>query len=660
MMEQLPFQDSERATTSPTEPFVVTLANAQRALTFLAQMQETPRDWPTLEWEGPALKVTGRAAAPALRVALAQRRDWFGLSGGLSVDGERVSLAVLLDAARRKDRFVPVDGSRYVELTDALRRHLERLSDHTHATRHGLEVGPGAADALQALNDGGAGLDADATWQALAKRIFLARELSPRVPSGLQAELRDYQRDGYRWMVRLASWGAGAVLADDMGLGKTVQTLALLLERARRGPQLVVAPTSVGFNWVDEATRFAPGLRLRVFAESDDRSGLLSQLGPRDVLVLSYGLMARDIERLSQVRFATIVFDEAQALKNATTHRAKAARGLQGDFKIALSGTPFENHLGELWSVFRSVFPGLLGSWEGFRERFASPIERGLDPTAAPALSRVLQPFLLRRTKPQVAQELPPRTDLQVPVVLSPAEWQLYEDARLAAISELETRASKLREQERRVQVLAALTRLRLLASHPKLYDRQSTTPSSKLKRLMELVEELRAEGHRALVFSQFTSHLALVREALDARGIDYLYLDGQTPRAERRARVQAMQEGRATLFLISLKAGGFGLNLTGADNVIHLDPWWNPAVEDQASDRAHRIGQHRPVTVYRLVSKGTIEEQILALHGEKRRLVEGVLEGKDQAGKLSTQELISLLASPVETQESMTAARLH
>ncbi|HZH04593.1 MAG TPA: DEAD/DEAH box helicase, partial [Myxococcaceae bacterium] len=314
----------------------------------------------------------------------------------------------------------------------------------------------------------------------------------------------------------------------------------------------------------------------------------------------------------------------------------------------ALSGTPLENHLGELWGLFAVVFPGLLGSWEAFRSRFATPIEKGLDPTAAPALARVLQPFLLRRTKAQVEAQLPARTDVRVPVVLSPAEWTLYEDARLAALSDLEARASVLRDQERRVEVLAALTRLRLLASHPRLYDPRSKLQSAKLERFMELVRELRAEGHRALVFSQFTSHLALVREVLDAEGVGYEYLDGSTPHGARAERVRAFQEGTAPLFLISLKAGGFGLNLTAATSVIHLDPWWNPAVEDQASDRAHRIGQARPVTVYRLVARGTIEEQMLALHAHKRALVEGVLEGKDAAARLSTRELLGMLAQGV------------
>jgi SNF2 family DNA or RNA helicase len=418
-----------------------------------------------------------------------------------------------------------------------------------------------------------------------------------------------------------------------------VQTLAVLLSRADLGPALVLAPTSVAFNWTDEAARFAPSLRLTLYVDVDDRAETLARLGPGDVLVVSYGLLARDAARLASRRFATLVFDEAQSLKNATTQRAAAARGLKADFKLALSGTPIENHTGELWSLFESVFPALLGGWAAFRDRYATPIEKEIDPAAAPALSRVLAPFLLRRTKAEVETELPEKTEVRVPVVLSGAEWQLYEDARLSALSDLETSRSKLKAQQRRIEVL------RLLASHPRLYDPRSQLASSKLTRLLELVDELRAEGQRALVFSQFTSHLALVREALDARAIEYVYLDGQTPQGARRERVTSFQEGSAPLFLISLKAGGVGLNLTAATNVIHLDPWWNPAVEDQASDRAHRPGQTRPVTIYRLVALGTIEEKMLALHAQKRALVAKILDGKGEAATLSTDELLSLLS---------------
>ncbi|MBX7100130.1 MAG: DEAD/DEAH box helicase [Myxococcaceae bacterium] len=625
-------------------PFTLELFEPQRALAFLAALEARGRDVPELEWLGERPRLAGHAQASALKVHLRKKREWFGVTGGLTVAGERMTLAVLLDAARRKDRFVPLGERGFVELSEALRRQLDALALHARPVAGGFELGPSSIDAVNALLREGAQVDADADWERFAAEVARARRAPAELPRGLQASLRDYQRQGFEYLMQLSAWGAGGVLADDMGLGKTVQALAVLLARAKVGPSLVVAPTSVGFNWVAEARRFAPSLRVHVHADTSDRRALVRSLRAGDVLLTSYGLLANEVRVLEQRRFGTVVFDEAQALKNPGTHRAQAARKLTSAFTFALTGTPLENHLGELWSLYRVVFPSLLGSWTSFRDRFAAPIEQEIDPAAAPALSRLLEPFLLRRTKQQVANELPRRTELRVPVVLSPEEFQHYEDARLSALSDLESKRSVLREQERKVEVLAALTRLRLLASHPRLHDPRHTGSSSKLERFLELSDELRAEGHRALVFSQFTSHLALVREALDARGVRYEYLDGQTPRKERAVVVRRFQAGDAPLFLISLQAGGAGLNLTAADNVIHLDPWWNPAVEDQASDRAHRIGQTKPVTIYRLVAMGTIEEQILALHASKRRLVDQILRGQRGREASSSAALMELL----------------
>jgi SNF2 family DNA or RNA helicase len=334
------------------------------------------------------------------------------------------------------------------------------------------------------------------------------------------------------------------------------------------------------------------------------------------------------------------VVDEAQAVKNPDTARARALRAVKADARVALTGTPVENRLSELWSLYALLFPGLLGSRESFRARFAAPIERDKDPHARAALARVVRPFLLRRTKAEVARELPARIETVVPVSLSAGERRLYDDVRLAALAQLGDSPGS----EQRFVMLAALTRLRLAACHPRLVDADSPLPSSKLERLLELVDTVRAEGGRALVFSQFVKHLSLVREALEARGVSMQYLDGQTPPAERQARVEAFQRGEGDVFLISLKAGGTGLNLTAADHVIHLDPWWNPAVEDQATDRAHRIGQTRPVTVSRLVSEGTLEEAILALHAEKRELADSLLSEADGAAALSPDQLLALL----------------
>ncbi len=363
------------------------------------------------------------------------------------------------------------------------------------------------------------------------------------------------------------------------------------------------------------------------------------------MVVTTYGTLVRDAERLSEEHFATLVLDEAQAVKNPATRRARAARDLPCDVRFALSGTPIENHLGELWSVFRVVAPHVLGSWEHFRERFAVPIERDGNVERRDLLAGTIRPFVLRRTKRQVAPELPPRTEVTHEVSLSRAGRALYEKVRKDAVDRLVARRGS--NDADRFAFLAALTKLRLLACDPGMVSDAFRGPSAKITALVELVREMREGGHQALVFSQFVKLLSRAGEALQRDGVQLLVLDGSTPEAVRRRRVDAFQRGEADVFLISLKAGGTGLDLTAADYVIHLDPWWNPAVEDQASDRAHRIGQTRPVTIYRLVARDTIEERVLALHADKRALADGVLSGTDQAVRLSTADLAELLRAP-------------
>lgn len=592
-----------------------------------------------VEWAQQPWRVSSPPDASALRVQVGSGQDWFGVAGDLKVDGERVALAVLLEAVRRRERYVRLGPGRWMRLTDSLRERLAPLADLTFSTRNGLEVSTAAAPVLDGLVEAGARVQAPPDWRKLATRIREAQTSKVAVPRKLKAGLRDYQREGFVWMARLASWGGGACLADDMGLGKTLQALALLLHRAAEGPALVVAPTSVCFNWEREAARFAPSLRIHSYRESE-REALLDTLGPGDVLVASYGLLVKDAKRFADVAFATLVVDEAQAVKNPDTARARALRAVKAGARIALTGTPVENRLSELWSLYALLFPGLLGSRESFRSRFAVPIEQDKDAGARDSLARVVRPFLLRRTKGEVARELPARIETVVPVALSAGERGLYDDVRLAALAQVGNAPG----MDERFALLAALTRLRLAACHPRLVDEDSVLPSSKLERLLELVDTVRASGGRALVFSQFVKHLALAREALEARGVSMQYLDGQTPPAERQARVEAFQRGEGDLFLISLRAGGTGLNLTAADHVLHLDPWWNPAVEDQATDRAHRIGQTRPVTVSRLVSEGTLEEAILALHAQKRELADSLLSGADGGAALSPEQLLALL----------------
>ena len=482
------------------------------------------------------------------------------------------------------------------------------------------------------------------------------RSFEPDVPSTLQAELRPYQVDGYRWLARLSRFGAGACLADDMGLGKTVQTLAVLLDRAADGPALVVAPTSVVANWVDEARRFAPTLNVKVYTGSAaTRAPLLDDPAPFDLYITTYGLLQNDIERLAETPWHSAVLDEAQAIKNSATKRARAARRLPAGFRVVTTGTPIQNNLMDLHSLFSFLNPGLLGSQEKFRLNFAEPVERDGDDSARARLRRIIAPFMLRRLKTEVLDDLPERTEITLHVTLSPQEAALYEVLRQRAVEQLEAAGEETGSGEgERFALFAHLTRLRLACCNPRLVlDSPVSAPkSSKLESFAATLDELLENRHKVLVFSQFVMHLKLVEEYLKKQRISYQYLDGSTPAKVRNERIAAFQSGQGDVFLISLKAGGTGLNLTAADYVIHMDPWWNPAVEDQASDRAHRIGQTRPVTIYRLVTEGTIEEQIVDLHHHKRDLAERLLEGTDAAGRLNTVELLELLRQPLDAAE--------
>ncbi len=594
------------------------------------------------------MKVRGEITPQALKIKLDDRRDWFGLSGSIEIDGKEMPLADLLAAVRENRNLVRVGDREFAQISDLFRRRLQQLGDAIVSERGGLRIADAAAPLVRELLSDDVCVEAAARWQTTLKRLDDLHEWVPEVPSGLEADLRDYQTEGYRWLARLSRWGVGGVLADDMGLGKTVQTLAVLLDRAAEGPALIVAPTSVGDNWIRETARFAPALSAHSYREHD-RQHLIDSAKAGDLVVVSYQLLQRDAQRFASRSWHTLVLDEAQFIKNAATKTSQAIRAIDADWRLGLSGTPLENHLGELWSLFRTLSPGLLGSWERFRTRFAEPIQRHKDDERRQSLAHLVRPFILRRTKSTVLTELPERTEVTLYAEMSGEERKRYEDARLAAITELSgERRAEQGQGDQRMRTLAWLTKLRQLACHPRLVDRTWRKGSAKLELFMETVQELREGEHRALVFSQFVKHLELLRAALDERGITYQYLDGSTPASERQRRVDAFQNGEGELFLISLKAGGTGLNLTAANYVLHLDPWWNPAVEDQATDRAHRIGQERAVTVYRLVSKGTIEEQIIDLHANKRELVASVLSGTDQAGRMDTEELIELIRTGV------------
>jgi superfamily II DNA or RNA helicase len=591
--------------------------------------------WP----EGERMRIKGRPGLKQLKLSMQQQGDWFVLQGTITLDdGKVMQLRQLLELLKASPgRFLKLDERDWLALDDNLRRRLDELAHLTDRINdQGLRLSPLTAPLLASLAEEAGEFEADKSWQAHLDKMQSLREYQPLVPATLHAELRDYQREGFTWLARLAHWGVGACLADDMGLGKTVQTLALLLLRATRGPQLVVAPTSVTLNWQAESMRFAPQLKLRLYQQQ--RS--LDNLGPGDLVIVSYGLLQQDSEAFTAQHWSSVVLDEAQAIKNAQTKRSQSVMALQADFRMVATGTPLENHLGELCNLFRFINPGLLGSQESFASRFIIPIEKG-DAAARRALKALIRPFILRRLKNQVLEELPARTEITYKVPLSEEEAHQYEALRQQAvenISSLDPAAGKS------MQVLAEITRLRRFCCHPSLVMPGSTLPGSKLQAFSTIIEELLENRHKALVFSQFVDHLSIVRAWLDGQGIAYQYLDGATPAKERQSRVNAFQAGTGDVFLISLKAGGTGLNLTAADYVIHLDPWWNPAVEDQASDRAHRMGQQRPVTIYRLVAENSIEEQIVALHGRKRDLADSLLEGGEMSAKLDADALLNLL----------------
>jgi len=598
----------------------------------------------TIEWpEGRTMRVSP-VTAGNMKLRVARDRDWFNVDGTVALDEDQVlEMRFLLDRLDQiQGRFVPLGDGRFVALTRQLQAQLQRLAAVSEPNKTGRRVHKLGAPALDAVLEDAGGVKSDAAWKQHVAAIRAAEGWTPVLPAGLQAELRDYQVEGFVWLSRLARWGAGACLADDMGLGKTVQAIAVMLDRAAGGPIVVVAPTSVCPNWEAEIARFAPTLTTHRLPVTGDRAAVVAGLGPRDVLICSYGLLHQTADALGAIDWQMAILDEAQAIKNADTKRAQAVQNLRAGFRLALTGTPVENYLDELWSLFNFVNPGVLGSREGFQKRFARPIERDRDPHARQALRALIRPFLLRRTKAAVLSELPPRTEQTLSVEMAEPERAFYEALRQRSLE----RIAALNEPagRRKIQILAEITRLRRACCNPALIDAAAGVASGKLATFMELVEDLIRNRHKALVFSQFVGHLELVRAALDAREIKYEYLDGSTPSAERQRGVASFQAGSADLFLISLRAGGTGLNLTAADYVVHLDPWWNPAVEDQASDRAHRIGQERPVTIYRLIMQDSIEERILRLHRDKRDLASELLDGTETAARLSEDELLELI----------------
>jgi superfamily II DNA or RNA helicase len=581
---------------------------------------------------------------------------WFDLSLGMEINGQRHNILPWLpeliaaaagsapDPATGQPQlppfvYLPAPGGGFIRLpTDALKPWMAALLELVGDRAHDFSGDSLTLSRLDALRTGAA-LGEGAVWEGAQHLKDLVQQLTGHtelpdvpVPQGLAASLRPYQQQGLNWLQFLRQHGLSGILADDMGLGKTLQTLAHVLAEKEAGrlthPALIVAPVSLMGNWRREAERFTPGLRTLVL-HGKERHESAEQMAAHDLVIVPYSLLQRDRERWLEQPWHLVVLDEAQNIKNASTHAAQVVGELQARHRLCLSGTPMENHLGELWSLFHFLMPGFLGSQARFKDLFRNPIEKLGDPERLAQLRRRITPFMLRRTKREVATELPDKIESVSSIELSGKQADLYETIRLSTEKAVRDALASKGLAKSQIQILDALLKLRQVCCDPRLLPLASSKKvkqSAKLEHLMELLPEMLAEGRRVLLFSSFTSMLSLIEDELKVRGLPWVKLTGQSQKRDEI--IERFTSGAVPLFLISLKAGGVGLNLPQADTVIHYDPWWNPAAENQATDRAHRIGQKNQVFVYKLVAQGTIEERILALQARKAALAESMYSG--------------------------------
>jgi SNF2 family DNA or RNA helicase len=599
----------------------------------------------------------------SLKANLSLKRESFKFDFDLSAFSgqDAVPFASVVESLFRNRNYVRLENGDYARINaNSLLSLLKAIGQSKDTCRPLYQALP----ITHALDTHEVEVDADEGFREFLHRIHNFRELEGMaVHPDFKGELREYQKEGLNWLSFLREYGLAGILADDMGLGKTIQALALLLshhKEHKRLPSLVVAPTSVVYNWLSEAERFTPTLKTALFL-GRDRGELLNTLQKEgskkpDVVFTTYGIIRRDYETLRNIQFEFLILDEAQNIKNPDSVGAIASKALKSFHRLALSGTPVENRLKELWSLFDFLMPDFLGNYKDFNETFERPIEAGLD-GAGQKLRKIVHPFILRRLKSQVEKELPDRTDIVQLCELEDDQRSLYldvlDECRQTVFSEIASRGIK-RSQ---LSVLAALLRLRQVCCDPRLLrSRDGEEPtvekvdlpgSAKLSALTAMISEIIDEGHKILVFSSFVKMLTLIRRELETAGLVYEYLDGQTPAQERLEKVNRFNaDADIPIFLISLKAGGTGLNLTGADYVIHYDPWWNPAVENQATDRAHRIGQTRHVFNYKLITRGTVEEKILALQRKKKELADLIIGGDEAVAKELTKEDLEFLFS--------------
>jgi len=640
---------------------------------------------PALEKRGWQVTIAAGAINPPLQFEattwraefIDEGRGWFSLSAGFEVDGQAMDLQPILATLVEynfleltkgmpdgQDFLVFLTGGEHAGSAITLpigrfRRILKHLGELMDFNFNGKPVKLHKIDVSslsEILKEDDPELSLPAEIESLRDSSLKQEQVT--VPTTLKATLRSYQREGYEWMQFLVRHGLHGVLADDMGLGKSMQTLTHILAEKQKGnnlPNLVVAPTSVVENWQREAAQFAPSLKVTIL-QGADRHRRFSELSDTDIALTSYALLHRDLERFSQQAFHLLVLDEAQHIKNPTAQVSRAVRQLDARHRLCLSGTPIENHLGELWSLFDFLMPGLLGNAETFRETFRNPIEKEGNQQRADALANKIGTLILRRTKDQVATELPPKTEIPHLIELGTDEKDLYETVR-STMDKHVRQALAIRGQEAQIVFLDALLKLRQICCHPDLITNKEAEPppnnlpraprqSGKFDYLKDLLETLKKENRKVLLFSQFTSMLDIIEQHLIEQKTSYLKLTGASK--NRQDLVEQFQAGEAEVFLISLKAGGTGLTLTNADTVIHYDPWWNPAVENQATDRAYRIGQDKPVFVHKLICKGTVEQRIQQMQRKKSNVADSILTSSINQLKLDDDTLVKLLA-PIE-----------
>lgn len=613
-------------------------------------------EWLVTGWETlQSYRVSKNALAFMAKLALKENSYKFTFDLQCTSDDEEVPFPQVVDALFRNRNYIKLADGSYTRISaGALLSLLKTIGQSKDTTRPLYQALP----ILHALESHEIATDMDAGFRDFVDKIHNFKELAAiKLSKEFHGELREYQQEGLNWLSFLREYGLAGILADDMGLGKTIQALALLLshhQNTKRAPSLVVAPTSVVYNWLSEAEKFTPTVTTGLFL-GRDRGELLSLLQKEDsrrpnVIFTTYGIIRRDYETLKKIQFEYLILDEAQNIKNPESVGAIAAKNLKAFHRLALSGTPVENRLKELWSLFDFLMPEFLGTHKDFNDTFERPIEAGAD-GAGQKLRKIVHPFIMRRMKSQVEKELPDRTDIINLCELEDDQRALYlnvlDECRQKVFSEIASRGIGSSQ----FSVLTALLRLRQVCCDPRLLkNRTDETPppaSAKLTAFMSMIAEIIEEGHKILVFSQFVEMLSLMKVELEAAGYVYEYIDGQVPAKERLDRVNRFNADQSIpIFLISLKAGGTGLNLTGADYVIHYDPWWNPAVENQATDRAHRIGQTRHVFNYKLITRGTVEEKIIALQKKKKELAELVIGGDESVAKELTKEDLEYLFS--------------